>query len=83
MGIVEELVEIWPNEVCDTKLKDMVVKFQVKSLQKRIFKDWSQVIFKLLMHGSFEGSALKEGYYHILEIWQLCNLFLLIILLKL
>jgi len=46
----------------------MVVKLQVKSLQKRIFKDWNQMIFKLLMLGSFKGSALKGGYYYILEI---------------
>jgi len=51
-----------------TELKDIVVEFQVKSLQKRIFKDWSQVIFKLLMHRSFEGLALKRGYCHILKI---------------
>jgi len=46
----------------------MMVKFQVKSLQKRIFKDQSQVIFKLLIHSSFEGLALKGEYYHIPEI---------------
>jgi len=49
-------------------LKDMVVDVQVQSPQKKIFKDWSQVIFKLLMHRSFEGSALKRRYCHILEI---------------
>ena len=51
-----------------TELKDIVVEFQVKSLQKRIFKDWSQVIFKLFIHRSFEGSALKGGYCYILKI---------------
>jgi len=46
----------------------MVVEFQVESLQRRIFKNWSQVIFKLLMYRSFEGSALKGGYCYIPEI---------------
>jgi len=45
----------------------MVVEFQVKSLQKRILK-LEQMIFKLLMHESFKGSALKGEYYHIPEI---------------
>jgi len=26
MRIVEELVEIWPNEVCDRKIEEMVPK---------------------------------------------------------
>jgi len=52
----------------EDRLRDMVVKFQVKSPQKRIFKKANQVIFKLLMHSSFEGSVLKERYCHILEI---------------
>ena len=41
-------------------LKDMVVEFRLKVCRER-FLNQSQVTFKLLMHRSFEGSALKGG----------------------
>jgi len=46
--------------------KDMMVEFQIKVSKNEVFRN--QVIFELLMHGSFEGSTLKREYCHIPEI---------------
>ena len=38
-----------------------MVEFQVESPQRKIFKNQSQVVFKLLMYKSFESLALRGG----------------------